>query len=151
MGKYMTNPKEITHYCTACKTEHTFIENEWPFWNLKMIDEKPVFWCNKGLDCAGCKTVHRKNGITKSYNHPSGMTLWLCAKHINGHGNGEIDWDMYSPQEVMSGVHLGMEREKVYGEDTENHDIVHAQELEAVDQTLQELGELEAEDHAQTW
>lgn len=146
----MPNPKEITHYCTACQKEHTFIENEWPFWNSKEVNGETIYWCNKGIDCAGCKKVHKRNGITKS-KEKNGTTLWICAKWINGHGNGEIDWDMYSPQEVMSGVHLGMKRDKVYGEDTENHDIVHAEEVKAVDQELTELEELEAEDRLQSW
>ena len=73
----MPNPKEITHYCTACKTEHTFIENEWPFWNLKMIDEKPVFGAIKAstvLDAKGPqkKRNHQKQGKER-YN-----TLDMC-------------------------------------------------------------------------
>ena len=113
--------------------------------------EKPIFYCNKGIDCAGCKKVHKKNGITKGINHPSGKTLWLCAKWVDKFGNGEIDWETWSPQEVMSGVHLGEDRDKVYGEDTENHDIVQGAQVEAMEQSLDELGNLEAQDRAEQW
>lgn len=147
----MPKPKKITHHCSACNKKHSLSEDDWEFWSHK-IDEhdNDVWWCNKGIDCAGCQKVHKKNGQTKLVSHPSGKTIYLCAKWAK-FGNGQIDWDTWSPQEVMSGVHLGMERDKVYGADTENHDIVQSEQEEAMDQALTELQEAEAEDRVERW
>jgi len=138
----MTKP---THYCQACKKKHS-LDNTFSFWKSKQHNGKTIWWCNKGIDCAGCKTVHAKTGITKGLPHPSGKTLWFCSKWFKRHGNGEIDFEQWSPQEVMSGVHLGFDREERFGADTENHDIVHGQQEGEMKQALDELYEEEVLD-----
>jgi len=138
-------PTKITHYCEACKEKHTLIENQWPFWNQKNQDGRVVFWCSKGIDCVGCKKIHKREGIIKGRPGEHG-TQWYCDRHFKTHGNGEVVWENYSPQEVLSGVHMGFERDKVYGEDTEDHTIVHNQQLKEYEQALDELEEKEAEE-----
>lgn len=139
----MPKPTKLTHYCQACQTKHTFIENQFPFWKSKEHNGETLYWCNKGIDCAGCKTIHPKTGITKGLEHPSGKTIWLCNKWFKRYGTGDIDWDIWSPQEVMSGVHLGEERDAAYGADSENHSIVQGEQVQNMTQALDELEELE--------
>lgn len=142
----MSKPKKLTHYCEACQTKHTFIENQFPFWKSKPHNGKTIYWCNKGIDCAGCKTVHTKNGITKGLSHPSGKTIWLCSKWFKRHGSGQIDFSQWSPQEVLSGVHLGEQRDPEYGADTEDHSIIHAEQEGKMEEALDELFEEEVLD-----
>lgn len=144
----MPKPKQITHYCEACHTKHTLIEGVWPFWNSAVrtinvggVPTKTTYWyCNKGVDCAGCKTIHTRTGITKSLVDPqSGATYWICNKWFKQTGNGQVQWDNWSPQEVMSGVHYGEDRVARYGPDTEDHAIVHGEQVKALGEALDEI------------
>jgi len=146
MVRHMPKPKQLTHFCEACQVKHTFIENKWPFWNYKEQNGKKIYWCNKGIDCAGCKKIHKRIGITKTVDLPDGRVLWLCNKWFKKHGNGEIDWENWSPQEVMSGVHMGFDRDKEYGPDTENHSIVMAEQKGQMEEALDILQEEEVLD-----
>lgn len=146
----MPKPTKLSHYCVACNEEHTFIEDQPPFWKEKKIKSRvlgesyshTVYYCNKGIDCAGCKSIHQRTPVTKNFTNPdTGETYWVCNKWFKTTGNGEIQWDNWSPQEVMSGVHLGEARVERLGKDTEDHSIVQSQQVEDLGQVLDEVEE----------
>lgn len=146
----MPKPKKLNHYCVACNTEHTFIEDQFPFWYEKIIKGKylgkvaykSVYYCNKGIDCSGCKSIHKREGVTKILTDPETQkTYQVCSKWFKSRGNGEVEWDNWSPQEVMSGVHFGEERVKRYGPDTEDHSVVQSQQVTDLEQVLDEVEE----------
>lgn len=136
--------QKVTHFCESCQEQHTLIENVWSYWRTKIQDGKQIYWCARGIDCAGCHRVHEKIGVTKGVPHPeTGKTIWFCQKWFKSHGNGQIDWSIWSPQEVVSAVHLGEEREKIYGPDTEDHSVVHTAQKQQMIEALTELEEQE--------
>jgi len=140
----MPKPKYETHFCEACQAEHKLTQNQWPFWASKIVGTKTLYWCSKGIDCAGCKKIHRKSGITKGITDPVTLTTkWLCNKWFKSHGNGEIDFSQFSTQEVLSGVPYGEDRDPAFGKDTEDHSIVHTQQTEALGEALDILEEQE--------
>lgn len=141
----MPNPKQVTHFCQACRKEHSLTISAWVYWRSKPAPEcdhtgcgcpQYLYWCDKGIDCAGCGHIHRKTGISKLKGDK-----WFCSKWFKKTGNGQIDWSQWSPQDVMSGVPYGLERDKAYGPDTEDHSIVHGAQVQAVEQALDELEE----------
>ena len=140
----MPKPTYTTHFCQACQTEHTLKDNQWPFWASKELDGKAVYWCSKGIDCAGCKKIHPKIGVTKGITDKQTLqTKWLCSKWFKKHGNGQIDFSQYSTQEVLSGVPYGEDRDPSFGPDTEDHSVVHTQQTEALGEALDTLEEQE--------
>lgn len=132
----MPNPKHISHYCEACQKSHQIITDAWNYWRTKRVGKTKLYWCHKGIDCAGCGHVHRKNGISKLIGDK-----WYCNKWFKKTGNGQIDFSQYSPQEVVSGVPYGLDRDASYGPDTEDHSIVHGAQTEALEQALIEVEE----------
>lgn len=81
--------------------------------------------------CSGCNKTHDDvQWIGKGHE-----TKWYCHKFASPPKG--INYDNFSPQEIVSGVHLGMPRQEVWGPDTEDHSVVHAKQVQALGESLE--------------
>jgi uncharacterized protein YeaC (DUF1315 family) len=104
--------EETPQYCIVCKKKHLASESgSWPdMWTKKKIGRKTVYYCRHGIDCTGCGFIHYNDtGFTRSY-IKDGERVELCGKWAKGNATTpEQRMANMSPEEVMSGVHLGNE------------------------------------------
>lgn len=137
-------PKNLTRYCRGCKKRHGMIVDAWNSWNHKIINGKEVYWCKKHFFCVGCNAVHQVTSYSRHCKriHPkTGIELdgWWCEKWVNTPVlTPEQKMANMSPQEVVSGVHLGAERQEVWGKDTEDFGTIRAQQLPELEEALSE-------------
>lgn len=133
----MTKPKQLIHFCEACQENHTFIEEKWPFWGKSKIKGKTHYYCNKGFYCSGCKTIHNtaKVGGSVGKGNP---TKWYCNKWVKSRRTS-INYDNYSPQDIVSGVHMGLPRQEVWGDDTPDYSVMQRENIKQLESTLDTL------------
>lgn len=120
------NKKKVTKYCAGCKKRHSVEVGGWEGWSSSEINGKKVYFCRKHMHCVGCGTIHERTGFSRhrTKEHPeTGEKLggWWCEKWERPAAlTPEQRMANMSPQEVVSGVHLGMDRQEVWGEDTDD-------------------------------
>lgn len=112
--------KMTRHRCIGCKKVHE--EEEWR-WRSMKLDGKTVYWCHTSLACEGCKTIHPRNGFSRSYTNPSrvfpGYSLEICSIWARPTKlTPQQKMKNMSPEDVLSGVPFGGERASFFGEDS---------------------------------
>ena len=91
------------------------------------------------MKCYGCKTIHKTTGYAKGINNPDGSkeTVWLCSKWAKPSApTPQQKAQNMSPEEVMSGVHYGMDRVKSMSHDSEDWSVEHKQQLDYLNEVL---------------
>lgn len=127
----------MKHYCIGHK-QKLELQEDWA-WSIVRIQGVKKYVCNKCIYCEGCKEYHPigKYGGAKGYGHP---TKFICfnwtkpnkpsmAKRMEG----------MSPEDVMSGVHMGNERASYLGEDTNDWGKDHKQQKEELGNALADV------------
>lgn len=137
--------QKTIRYCQACKKRHSLEVSSWVDWDKKILGKKTVYYCPKGMDCAGCKMIHTR---TPSITHCTRqdretgekITGWYCEKWV-GSSPPSMAQRMsgMSPQDVVSGVHLGMPRQEIWGKDTEDYSTEVAPLKQELAQALEEI------------
>lgn len=89
----------MTKFCIVCKKKHQEDSYRWR-------KAEAGFYCHHGIDCIGCKEIHYNDtGFTRINSQGS-----ICGKWAkSAPPTMEQKMAGLSPEEVMSGVHLGNE------------------------------------------
>lgn len=126
----------MKHYCVGHKT-HLDID-EW-LWHEFKDKGQTKYYCNKCIECVGCKEIHPlgKNGGAKGFGDPM---KWICYKWSKPSAKpmSKRIMDM-SPEDVMSGVHLGNERASYFEKDTNDWGSEHKKQKEDLGNALAEV------------
>lgn len=139
------NPKHRVerHYCSSCEKNHSLTIDSWTWWRTAKHGNKTLHYCNKGMDCVGCAKIHPRTPVithVKRQHPKTGEVLdgWWCNKWVRESRRVKRLED-YSPQEIVSGVDLGNERQEIWGDDTEDHSVVHARQMREFNKALEEV------------
>ena len=91
--------------------------------------------------CAGCKKVHETTPYARTMTNPeTKQTEWYCQKWARPKiSTPEEKAKNMSPEEVMSGVHMGMDRVKGMEKDSEDYHVEHAQQQQFLDEALESV------------
>ena len=94
--------------------------------------------CDRCIKCVGCKKIHEKTMFMKHKTGFNGLG-WYCDKWGKGGTlTPEQKMKNMSPEDVVSGVQYGYERDKSYGEDSKTGFIEeHAAEVKAFKEAIE--------------
>lgn len=91
--------------------------------------------------CAGCQAIHESTPFARAVTNPvTKETEWYCQKWAKPKiATPEEKAKNMSPEEVMSGVHMGMDRVKAMGKDSEDYHVEQQQQQEFLDEALESV------------
>ena len=119
-----------TKFCIAHNYNHE--EESWR-WHSTKINRKKAYYCHQAIYCIGCKEVHLTDRFSRLT--PQG---WLCIKWTRpANLTPEQKAKNMSPEEVMSGVHLGASMLPQFkGKSSNNFSEDHRREVKALKEAL---------------
>mgnify|MGYP007071571373 CR=1 FL=1 len=130
-----TNGME-SHFCIVCKKDHE--DDDWRWTEIK-IKGKKKFYCHHGINCAGCKEIHYNNTYLTKIKYEDGKKIEICGKWFGSKPSMAQKVSNMSPQEVMSGVHLGMDEQKgLFRKETlrDDHSILQKRAIKELKEKL---------------
>ena len=91
--------------------------------------------------CAGCQMIHESTPFARTMTNPETKeTEWYCQKWAKPKiATPEERAKDMSPEEVMSGVHMGMERVKGLGNDSEDYHVEQARQKTFAEEALESV------------
>lgn len=127
----------MKHYCIGHK-QKIELQQDWQ-WSVVKVQGSKRYICNKCIYCEGCKEYHTigKYGGAKGYGNPIKYVCFKWSKATPPSMEKRIA--NLSPEEVMSGVHLGNERASYFKKDTNDWGKDHQKQKEELGNALSEI------------
>ncbi len=102
------NEKEVKHKCFGCLKTHTDKAYRWKS-RILVDGGKKIWWCGSCVDCGGCRKIHFNDTGRTLIIGNGAERIEMCGRWYQSPSPSiKKKMENLSPEEVLSGVHLGL-------------------------------------------